>query len=110
VLVKEEALGTDLGGKYLLVIGEGNVVERRSVELGPLIDSDPNMGQMRVIRPREDGAPTISPEERYIVNGMQRARPGLPVDPQMAEQSQSPAEPAGPPAEGHPASPDAPSD
>lgn len=71
--VSELALGTDLGGKYLLIVGPQNIVEQRHVELGPLI------GGMRVIRKG------IAPEEKYIINGLQRARPGLPVDPQMAE-------------------------
>ncbi len=72
--VRERALGTDLGGKYLLIVGKDNVVELRHVELGTLV------GQMRVIRKG------LAPGDRYIVNGTQRARPGLPVNPQMAKQ------------------------
>jgi len=70
VLVEERALGTDVGGKYLLVVGAGDVVEQRPVEIGPLVDG------MRVIERGLDGG------ERYIVNGLQRARPGLPVRPE----------------------------
>ncbi len=77
VLVEERAIGTDLAGKYLLVVGEGNVVENRPVKTGALYDG------MRAI---EDG---ISPYETYIVNGLQRARPGLPVTPQEAPQEAS---------------------
>jgi len=72
VLVSERAIGTDLAGKYLLVVGENNVVERRAVQIGSLVED------RRVI---ETG---ITPAERYIVNGLQRARPGLPVTPQPA--------------------------
>jgi multidrug efflux system membrane fusion protein len=72
VLVREQALGTDLAGKYLLVVGQDNVVERRGVRIGALIEG------MRVI---EEG---ITTGERYIVSGLQRARPGLPVTPQPA--------------------------
>jgi RND family efflux transporter MFP subunit len=69
VLVSEAAIGTDLGGKYVLVVGDDNKVEHRRVTLGQLHDG------MRVI---EQG---LSPDERYIVTGLQRARPGLPVTP-----------------------------
>ena len=80
VLVQERAIGTDLGGKYLLVVGGDNVVEHRPVVIGQLDEG------VRVI---EEG---IGPNERYIVNGLQRARPGLPVTPQM-EQSAETASP-----------------
>jgi RND family efflux transporter MFP subunit len=70
VLVREDAIGTDLGGKYVLVVGDGNVVELRHIELGPL---------------QQDGTQVVlsglDASERYIVNGLQRARPGLPVTP-----------------------------
>ena len=79
VLVDERAIGTDLGGKYVLVVGEDNIVEHRRVKLGQLDEG------MRVI---EAG---LGPDERYIVTGLQRARPGLPVTPKTAEE----AEPAG---------------
>jgi RND family efflux transporter MFP subunit len=70
VVVEERAIGTDLGGKYLYVVGEGNVVEQRYVEIGP---------------ENEDGTIVIlegiKPNERYVVEGLLRARPGLPVTP-----------------------------
>jgi RND family efflux transporter MFP subunit len=73
VLVDERAIGTDLGGKYVLVVGADDIVEHRRVTLGQL------EAGLRVI---EDG---LGPDERYIVSGLQRARPGLPVTPQTAE-------------------------
>ena len=73
LLVSETAIGTDLGGKYLLLVGDDNVVELRHVELGAL------EGDMRVIRSG------LAANERYIINGMQRARPGLPVTPTAGE-------------------------
>ncbi|MHC4518963.1 MAG: efflux RND transporter periplasmic adaptor subunit [Planctomycetota bacterium] len=82
VLVSERALGTDLAGKYLLVVGKDNVVERRGVQIGALIEG------MRVI---EAG---ITADERYVVSGLQRARPGLPVTPQPARPT-PPEVPAG---------------
>ncbi len=74
-LVSERALGTDLGGKYLLIVGDRDIVEHRPVTIGALLDG------MRVI---EDG---LTGDERYIVNGLQRARPGLPVNPEAQEQA-----------------------
>ncbi|MCG8586818.1 MAG: efflux RND transporter periplasmic adaptor subunit [Pirellulales bacterium] len=77
ILVDEQALGTDLGGKYLLVVGDDNVVEQRPVKVGPLLNG------MRVIR---EG---LKPGERYILEGLQRARPGLPVTPQTPEEAKN---------------------
>jgi len=77
VLVDERAIGTDLGGKYVLVVGGDNIVEHRRVTLGQLDEG------MRVI---EAG---LGPDERYIVTGLQRARPGLPVTPRTAEDAGS---------------------
>ena len=69
LLVEERAIGTDLGGKYVLVVGEGDVVELRHVELGVLEDG------LRVV------TAGLRAGERYVTNGLQRARPGLPVTP-----------------------------
>ncbi|MCA9004216.1 MAG: efflux RND transporter periplasmic adaptor subunit [Planctomycetaceae bacterium] len=67
VLVHDVAIGTDLAGKYLLVVGEKNIVEKRPVEVGQVEDN------MRVI------LKGIKPGEKYIYEGLQRARPGRPV-------------------------------
>ncbi len=67
VLVAENALGTDIGGKYLLVVGADHIVQQRPVEIGALVEGE------RVI---EKG---IEPGELYISEGLLRARPGLPV-------------------------------
>jgi len=75
LLVDERAIGTDLGGKYLYFVGDGNIVERRYVTVG---------------QPQPDG--TIVVEEgvdsgdTYISNGLLRARPGLPVTPRTEEE------------------------
>lgn len=69
LLVHEKAIGTDLGGKYLYIVKSDNTVELRHVELGPLD------GEMRVI------SKDIGKGERYIVDGLQFARPGFPVTP-----------------------------
>lgn len=67
IVVKEEALGTDIGGKYLMVVGQDDIVEQRPVKIGLLLDG------MRVIKEGLTGG------ELYITNGLLRARPGMPV-------------------------------
>lgn len=67
LLVHDVAIGTNLAGKYLLVVGEKNIVESRQVEIGQL------EGNMRVI------LKGLKPGEKYIYKGIQRARPGRPV-------------------------------
>lgn len=74
LLVDERAVGTDLGGKYVLTVDAENLVEVRYVTLGP-IQSD----GMVVVAEGLDGS------EQYIVNGLLRARPGFPVTPQLAD-------------------------
>ncbi|MHC4179307.1 MAG: efflux RND transporter periplasmic adaptor subunit [Planctomycetota bacterium] len=82
LLVNERALGTDLEGKYLLLVGDDDIVEKRRVEIGPLIDG------MRVIREN------LRADDRYILKGLQRARPELPVKPVDAAESEvAPPEP-----------------
>jgi RND family efflux transporter MFP subunit len=73
VLVPDRAIGTDQGQKYLLAVNDKNVVEYRAVKLGRLHDG------LRVI---QEG---IKPGELVIVNGIQRARPGLTVAPERTE-------------------------
>jgi RND family efflux transporter MFP subunit len=69
LLVPEAALGSDQAGRYLLVVRPDNTVEHRSVTVGSQVDS------MRVI---EHG---LQPGERFVVEGLQRARPGETVRP-----------------------------
>ena len=71
ILVSERAIGTDLGGKYVMVVGDENVVEQRYVELGPREDD----GFVVVMSGLEG-------DESYIINGLLRARPGFPVTPE----------------------------
>ena len=75
VLVPEVAVGSDLGGKYVLVVGENNIVEQKYVKLGA-----PQDGGTVHVRSGLDGQETV------IVNGLMMARPGLPVTPLTAEQ------------------------
>ncbi len=72
-LIRDEAVGTDLGKKYVLVLGEDNTVAYRAVQLGPRLDG------LRIVR---DG---LQQGERIVVNGLQRAMPGTTVAPQKVD-------------------------
>jgi len=73
VLVPDRAIVADQARKMVMVVGADNIVEARSVLLGPLVDG------LRVIR---EG---LKREERIIINGLMRARPGSAVTPKAAE-------------------------
>jgi RND family efflux transporter MFP subunit len=75
VQVPAVAVGTDLGGKYVLAVGENNIVEQMYVTLGA-----PQEEGLVHIKDGLDGTETI------IVNGLVFARPGLPVTPLTPEQ------------------------
>ncbi|MCD4748025.1 MAG: efflux RND transporter periplasmic adaptor subunit [Thermoanaerobaculales bacterium] len=70
VLVEERAVGTDLAGKYLYLVGAEGIVEHRPVVLGSTLDD----GKVVV-------AEGLKGSEQYILDGLLRARPGLPVTP-----------------------------
>src|SRR5262245_37605311 len=72
LLVPDTALGSDQGGRYVLVVGKDDVVEQRKVEIGPLV------GNLRVI---DKG---LAESDRVVVAGIIRAIPGQKVDPQPA--------------------------
>jgi RND family efflux transporter MFP subunit len=82
LLVTERAIGTDQGRKYVLVTNDKNVVEYREVQLGSLADG---------LRAITDG---LAPGEWVIVNGIQRARPGVTVTPERVAMEPKPPAPA----------------
>jgi len=73
LLVTERAIGADQGGNYLMTVGSDNMVEKKSIRMGRLVDG------LRVIT---EG---LQPGERVIVKGLQRARPGAKVDPEQID-------------------------
>jgi RND family efflux transporter MFP subunit len=73
ILIDEKAVGTDLGGRFLYLVGADNLVEQRYVELGPVQED----GMVPIMEGLEG-------DETYIVDGMLRARPGMPVTPERA--------------------------
>jgi multidrug efflux pump subunit AcrA (membrane-fusion protein) len=92
--VPEQALGTDQGRKYLYVVDSHDEVVFRPVKVGRL-----DNGQ-RVI---EEG---LSANERIILTGLQRVRPGAKVIPKSATPAGGPAgKAAGPSQAGPPETP-----
>ncbi len=72
-LVSEEAIGNDQRGTYVMVVNADNTVERRSVTTGQTIDG------LIVI---ENG---LRKDDRVVVKGVQRVRPGRKVDPELVD-------------------------
>lgn len=79
LLVPEVALGSDQGGRYVLVVGNDDVVEQRKVTIGPRV------GDLRTL---DSG---VQPDDRVIVAGILRAIPGQKVDPQLQTAAAAPA-------------------
>jgi multidrug efflux system membrane fusion protein len=78
LLVPDTAISTDQSRKIVFVVRDDDTVEAKPVTLGPLEEG------LRVIR---EG---LKPEDRVIVDGLQRARVGAKVSPHAA-----PAAPTG---------------
>lgn len=70
-LVDDAAIGTDLGKKFVLVLDADNKVTYRAVELGPKLNG------LRIVRSG------LNKGEKIVVNGLQRVRSGMPVDPAL---------------------------
>jgi RND family efflux transporter MFP subunit len=71
ILIPAEAVGTDQSQKFVWVIDAENKAQYRTVKIGPMIDG------LRVVR---EG---LGPEDRVVVAGIQRVRPGMVVDPEQ---------------------------
>lgn len=73
ILVPEAAIRTNQSLKYLMVVNAKNEVESRSITPGRL------EGTLRVI---EEG---ITTQDKVVINGLQRARPGIVVTPEAGK-------------------------
>jgi membrane fusion protein, multidrug efflux system len=78
LLLPDTAIASDQSRKIVFVVKDDDTVEAKPVTLGPLDEG------LRVIR---EG---LKPEDRVIIDGLQRARPGAKVTPHAA-----PAAPTG---------------
>jgi RND family efflux transporter MFP subunit len=72
LLVPDIALGSDQGGRYLLVVNQDNVVEQRKIEAGQLV------GDLRVI------VSGLTKDDRVVTGGIMRAIPGQKVDAEVS--------------------------
>ena len=69
VLVPEDIIGTDLVNRYVVVVDKNDIAQYRPVKVGRLL------GKYRVI---DEG---VSPDDRVVAVGLQRAAPGTKVAP-----------------------------
>lgn len=79
LMVTERAIGTDQGRKFLYVVNDQNVVERKDIKLGRLNDG------LQVV---DEG---VKPEDWVVVNGIQRVRDGAKVEPRRTSMPGAPA-------------------
>jgi RND family efflux transporter MFP subunit len=79
ILLPDEAIGSDQSQKFVYLVDEESKAQYRTVKIGPLVDG------LRVVR---EG---VGPEDRVVVAGLQRVRPGLKVD---AQEEPIPSPPA----------------
>src|SRR6185295_14031676 len=70
ILLPDEAIGSDQSQKFVYVVDGESKAQYRTVKIGPLVDG------LRVVR---EG---VGEEDRVVVAGLQRVRPGLTVDAQ----------------------------
>jgi RND family efflux transporter MFP subunit len=94
LMIPEAALGSDQAGNYVFIINAQNAVERRAVTSGAK-----DNGYLEV----KNG---LKGDERVIVNGLQRVRPGMQVTPipdSSTGQGRAPIETSSP--QTHPGSP-----
>ncbi|HEX6363489.1 MAG TPA: efflux RND transporter periplasmic adaptor subunit, partial [Albitalea sp.] len=79
LLVPDKAIGTQQGQRFVLVVTPDNRLEQRRVRVGA------TQGELRVIT---DG---LRADERVVVAGAHRARPGMAVQPQPIAADAAPA-------------------
>ena len=82
ILVPDVAIGTDQGGRNVLTVDDQNAVQFHRVKIGARI------GALRIV---DEGVGT---DDWVIVNGLQRARPGVTVKPNRVPLAAPPVEPA----------------
>jgi RND family efflux transporter MFP subunit len=109
-VIPEETLMTGQEGRFVFVLGPNNVIEKRIVTVGPRVWQAPRPGESgppgwALINPNPqppaEGAPPapvrqplrsmiaiekgLTADDRVVIAGLQRARPGAPVTPDQWE-------------------------
>jgi len=69
LLVRDAAIGTDQDRKFVLVLGKGDSLEYRPVEIGRLSDG------LRIVRSG------VAAGDKVVVTGLMRVLPGVKVSP-----------------------------
>lgn len=87
LLVPDTAVMADAARQIVFVVDKSNTVTARPVQTGPL------RGNLRVIRSG------LTKDDRVVIDGAQRARPGVKVTPQPGKITEAPAPAAAPPSD-----------
>jgi RND family efflux transporter MFP subunit len=82
LLVPDAAIGTEQARKFVLVVGEGDKAVPKYVTLGPVLENN-----LRVIKTG------LKADDRVIVNGLMRVRPGQVVNTQAQGSKPGPTGP-----------------
>ena len=69
LMVPDAAIGADQATRYVYVLGQGNQLERRDIVPGRAI------GRLRIVKSG------LEADDRIVISGLQRIRPGLEVRP-----------------------------
>lgn len=69
LMVPDAAIGADQATRYVYVLGQGNQLERRDIVPGRAI------GRLRIVKSG------LEADDRVVISGLQRIRPGLEVRP-----------------------------
>lgn len=105
--IPEDALMTGQEGRFVYVVGEGNVVKKRTVKVGPVVFKASHSMDSKLqgwsmvgdedLKDKSKGSKTVpvpsvvsiesglSADDTIVVIGLTKARPGQPVSPQMWE-------------------------
>lgn len=99
--IPEDALMTGQEGYFVYVLGDGNVIQKRTVKVGPIvyksqvIAGGPKQWTLTATQAKDDaskdvGVPSVvgieeglTTNDAIVFNGLTRARPGSPVSPQV---------------------------
>jgi hypothetical protein len=76
-LVRDDAIGENQQGSYVLVLGKGNTVDQKLVKTGP------RQGALRVV---ESG---LEAGDLVVTEGIQQAIPGSKVEPETVQMDPS---------------------
>jgi len=77
ILIDDKAINTDLKNKYVLVVDAENKAQYRAVQLGEKLNG------LRLIKSG------LKADEKIIINGLQRVRPGAPTQPTVVPMAEA---------------------